>query len=80
MLRYGFEQLDLNRILARYFAENLQSERVMEKLGMKYEGRLRQHVRKWGAFVDVVICGILRSEYEELAGPVNADQSVEPRS
>ncbi len=44
MLRYGFEQLDLNRILARYFSENLQSGRVMEKLGMKYEGRVR-HTR-----------------------------------
>ncbi len=67
MLRYGFEQLDLNRILTRYFAENLQSGRVMEKLKMKYEGRLRQHVRKWGAFVDVVLCDILRLEYEELS-------------
>lgn len=68
VLLYGFEQLDLNRILARYFSENLQSGRVMEKLGMKYEGLLRQHVRKWGAFVDVVIWGILRSEYDELSG------------
>lgn len=67
VLRYGFEQLDPNRIFACYFAENLQSGRVMEKLGMKYEGLLRQHVKKWGAFVDVVICGILRSEYDQLS-------------
>ncbi len=46
---------------------DLQSGRVMEKLEMKYEGRPRQHVGKWGAFVDVVLCGILRLEYEDLS-------------
>jgi len=34
--------------------------------GMRHEGRLRQHVKKWGEFFDVEAYGILRSEY---AGP-----------
>jgi ribosomal-protein-alanine N-acetyltransferase len=36
-LRYGFETLGLNRIVAVALPENTASRRVMEKLGMKYE-------------------------------------------
>ncbi len=61
--------LDTDRLRLRAFEmTDAQSGRVMEKLGMKYEGLLRQHVRKWGAFVDVFVWGILRSEYAELSG------------
>jgi len=31
---------------------------------MKCEGQLRQHVLKWGDFLDVVVYGILKSEWE----------------
>jgi RimJ/RimL family protein N-acetyltransferase len=41
-LRYGFEELQLDRIVAVASAENVASRRVMEKIGMVYEGR--QHV------------------------------------
>lgn len=35
-LRYGFEELKLDQIVAVAFPENLVSRRVMEKLGMRY--------------------------------------------
>ena len=63
MLRYGFEELGLNRIFAEYMGSNPASGRVMEKLGMKCEGRLRQHVKKWGEFQDMIVYSILESEY-----------------
>lgn len=63
IVRYGFEDLGLNRIYAHHMAHNPASGRVMEKLGMTREGRLRQHVAKWGRFEDVVAYGILREEY-----------------
>lgn len=35
-LRYGFERLNLERIVAVAYPENLGSRRVMEKVGLKY--------------------------------------------
>lgn len=64
IIRFGFEELKLHRIYAGYFPRNAASGRVMEKNGMKFEGRLRQHVKKWDEYVDVVYYGILREEWE----------------
>ena len=64
MLRYGFEDLNLHRIYAHHFARNPASGRIMQKIGMTYEGCLRQHVRKWDAFEDLIQYGILRSEWQ----------------
>ena len=63
VLRFGFEELALNRIHAHYITSNPASGRVMEKIGMKSEGLLRQHVRKWGKFYDVSVCGLLKSDF-----------------
>ncbi len=63
VLRYGFEQLDLRRIHANYLSRNQASGRVMEKLGMSYEGCFRQHIRKWGRFEDLTYYAILRDEF-----------------
>ncbi len=62
VLRYGFEVLDLNRVQARHMTHNPASGRVMQKLGMKYEGTLRQSLFRWGKFRDAAIYSILRDE------------------
>ena len=66
VVRYGFETLGLNRIHARYMTRNPASGRVMQKIGMKHEGHLRQDIKKWGKFDDAEIYGILRSEFNNL--------------
>jgi ribosomal-protein-alanine N-acetyltransferase len=63
VVRYGFEQLKLNRIYAHHMVRNPASGRVLEKLGLKREGLLRQRIRKWGIFEDVVVLAILRSDW-----------------
>lgn len=63
VLRYAFEVLGLNRVQARHMTKNLASGRVMQKLGMKYEGTLRQSLFRWGKFEDAAIYAILREEY-----------------
>jgi [ribosomal protein S5]-alanine N-acetyltransferase len=63
VVRYGFEQLGLNRIVAYYMARNPASGRTLEKIGMRREGLLRQCVQKWGRFEDVVAMAILRQEW-----------------
>jgi [ribosomal protein S5]-alanine N-acetyltransferase len=67
LLAFGFNELDLNRIYASYLVRNPASGRVMEKMGMRYEGLLRQHVQKNGRFEDLATCAILRSEFEQQA-------------
>ena len=63
VLRYGFDILQLNRIYAAHFSRNPASGRIMQKIGMKHEGYLRQHVKKWGNYEDFETYAILRSEY-----------------
>ncbi|GAA5482745.1 GNAT family N-acetyltransferase [Haloferula sargassicola] len=63
VVRFGFEEMGLNKIYARYLEGNGGSGRVMEKIGMIREGIQRQHAMKDGVLRDVVEYGILRSEY-----------------
>jgi len=45
-----------------HFKRNPASGRVMQKLGMRHEGELRQHMLKWGAREDVEVYCILRGK------------------
>ena len=63
MLRYGFLECGLHRIHAHHFGSNPASGKVMEKIGMKCEGRLRDHIRKWDRYEDAVYYGVLRDEW-----------------
>ena len=63
VLRFGFENLRLHRIDSGHFANNPASGRILQKLGMKHEGTTREHIRKWGQYLDVEIYGLLAREY-----------------
>jgi [ribosomal protein S5]-alanine N-acetyltransferase len=55
---------DLEGIYAEYFAGNDASRRVLEKIGMREEGRMRRHVRnQLGVIHDIVAMGLLRDEF-----------------
>lgn len=62
----AFIRHDLNRIYAKSFVGNESSRRVLEKLGMQYEGLLRQYL--WHPlsqeFKDTHVYSMLRSEFE----------------
>ena len=62
-LAYGFETLGLHRIEAAHFTRNPASGRVMQKIGMVYEGCLRQRVRRWEQFEDVAMYSILKQDF-----------------
>ena len=64
MLKFGFAELGMNKIYAAFLTRNPASGKVMAKMGMTFEGVLRQHVIKWGQYEDVGYYSILRSEYE----------------
>jgi ribosomal-protein-alanine N-acetyltransferase len=67
LVQFGFETLRLNRIYAHHMLRNPASGRVLEKIGMRREGVLRERVRKWGVFEDLAILSILRKEWPGLA-------------
>ncbi len=65
VIDYGFGALGLHRIHALHLGRNPASGRVMEKVGMIYEGCQRQAVKKWGVFEDLKLYAILKTEYAQ---------------
>ena len=65
IVRFGFGHLDLHRISSWCIAENVRSVRVLEKLGMKLEGRLRENEHYRGRYWDTLVFGMLRSEWQQ---------------
>jgi RimJ/RimL family protein N-acetyltransferase len=62
VLLYAFEELGVNRVQATHLTRNSASRRVMQKLGMQHEGRLRQYVKKWDIYEDLEMYSILKDE------------------
>ncbi|MDJ0554147.1 MAG: GNAT family protein [Microcoleaceae cyanobacterium MO_207.B10] len=63
IIYFGFSRMMLNRIEARCAIQNIASARVMEKVGMKYEGILRQHMFMKGKYRDLKIYSITKDEF-----------------
>lgn len=63
MVRCGFQNIKLNRIFATHFGGNEASGKILKKIGMRHEGRIRQAVFKWGKFIDLELYSILLEEY-----------------
>lgn len=57
-IAYGFQAFDITRIFARPYSTNLASQRVLEKAGMKLEGRFEKALFKNGKFLDELIFSI----------------------
>ena len=64
VIEEAFSIRQLNRLQAYHMVRNPASARVLSHWGFQPEGLLRQRVRKWGVFEDVVICGLLRNDWQ----------------
>ncbi len=60
---FGFRELRLHRIWADCDPANIASWRVLEKIGMRREGHLRENAFIKGAWVDSLIYAILAREW-----------------
>jgi RimJ/RimL family protein N-acetyltransferase len=58
----AFDVLGMNRIVAHYMVRNPASGRVLARLGFRQEGLLRERVKKWGVYEDVVLMALLRRD------------------
>ena len=62
VIRYLFEEIQVNRIEAGYDVNNPASGRVLEKVGMQKEGVLRKAGRNNQGLFDLAFCAILKEE------------------
>ena len=62
VITFSFRNWELNRIGGTCMAENLASARVLEKVGMAFEGILRKYAYTKGAFRDLRLYSILEDE------------------
>lgn len=65
VIEFLFNEIGYNRIQAKYMPQNIASGKVMQKLGMKYEGVQREIVKNnEGNFCDVAVYSILKREFK----------------
>lgn len=63
IIEFGFENLGLNRIEAKCDTDNIGSEKVLQKVGMKNEGLLRKAQYAKKRYRDLKIYSILKNEF-----------------
>jgi RimJ/RimL family protein N-acetyltransferase len=66
MVAYGFDELKVHRVSASLVADNAASARVLEKLGMREEGRFREATQFKGRTWDALHYAILEPEWRAL--------------
>ncbi|WP_226577309.1 GNAT family N-acetyltransferase [Halobacillus litoralis] len=64
LVSYGLHELKANRIEGRCDTDNFGSQRVMEKVGMVYEGTLRKNEYIKGEFRDTQVYALLNHDYQ----------------
>lgn len=67
LIRYGFDELNLQRIGLRLWASNTRAQRLYERLGFTQEGRLRRAGFVNGKAEDLIWMGLLRDEWQREA-------------
>ena len=65
VIEFGFSDLRLERIEAKYIIGNDASRRVMEKCGMTYEGTLVHSIKAKGRFFDVGVCALVSDMFHK---------------
>jgi ribosomal-protein-alanine N-acetyltransferase len=63
LLRYGFTEMDLNRIQAMTHSENYRSQKVLLKLGFQKDGLLRIYFGLFRIYNDQVLFSILQKDW-----------------
>jgi len=60
VVKHVFDYFDVNRVQAHAKSENIASTRVMEKIGMEFEGEKKEVIFSKGRFWDAKFYGLLR--------------------
>jgi diamine N-acetyltransferase len=65
VLDYGFNTLNINKIISDSFADNQAIVNLSQKLGFKKEGLLKKHYFHKGEFRDAIQFGLLREDFNK---------------
>jgi ribosomal-protein-alanine N-acetyltransferase len=71
LLRWAFDNLDLNRVQAEADTRNAASARVLEKLGFVREGTLREDCVVNGEVSDSWVYGLIKREWRPSSWPAH---------
>jgi len=63
LIEFGFTQLALHKVSAFCDSNNIGSNRVLQKSGMKLEGRLRENFVRRGKWTDEMLYSMLEREW-----------------
>lgn len=66
VVKYGFKVLELNRIEALIYSENISSRKVLEKAGFREEGLLKEYFYEKTKFVDAILLSKLKKDTRRL--------------
>ncbi|MBR4222395.1 MAG: GNAT family N-acetyltransferase [Victivallales bacterium] len=67
VIRHAFDNIHIHLLSVFHYPHNIRSKRVIEKLGFKYEGRLRNAAKlDDGSIFDELCYSMIRSEYNAL--------------
>jgi ribosomal-protein-alanine N-acetyltransferase len=66
ILKFGFEQLSLNKIYATHYPDNLASGKVMQNNKMIKEAEMKEHYKINDTYKNVIQYRLTKKEYEEL--------------
>lgn len=70
MVNHAFYNLNLRRIQLEVLDSNEVAKNLYKKIGFVEEGRKRKAVYKTGKYVDEIVMGLLREEYQPINYPV----------
>jgi RimJ/RimL family protein N-acetyltransferase len=63
LVRFAFMEMNLNRLELEVYDFNERANRSYLRAGFREEGRLRERQFKNGRYVDLIVMGLLRSEW-----------------
>lgn len=64
VIGFGFTELGLQRVGSQCFGRNQESARVMQKIGLRYEGCMREAFLKNGVYEDLLVFATVRDDWE----------------
>ncbi|GAA4737105.1 GNAT family N-acetyltransferase [Flavisolibacter ginsenosidimutans] len=72
VLKFGFEELNLHKIYATHFTDNIASGKVMVNNGMIKEGELKDQYKVGDVYKSVIQYRLLKNEWAEMANASHA--------
>jgi ribosomal-protein-alanine N-acetyltransferase len=64
LVDFSFQTLDLNRVQAGYFSGNTGNAKIFERNQFIIEGSRRQHNKSCGKYLDTLMVGLLREDWQ----------------